>query len=187
MELGCGLGLTGLVVCRACKVSSYTFSDCHHQVLYLLAKNIENNMVTMQASQHFGIDTGSALDKKMMRKIRRQLSLTTDKSDVVYPDDKFSVLEGKGDFVQDMLSPTKSSVIGLEEEDELSVNENDNSHNVNNFGLEVNSTHWDLDNKQECAVLRKDQRIRVHCLDWERLPHQELDRLQADIVLAAGL
>lgn len=43
LELGCGLGLSGITVCRTCCVSSYTFSDCHTQVLDCLARNIQQN------------------------------------------------------------------------------------------------------------------------------------------------
>ncbi|XP_060559823.1 putative uncharacterized protein DDB_G0277003 [Ruditapes philippinarum] len=43
LELGCGLGLTGLSVCKQCCVNTYTFTDCHTQVLDLLHKNICHN------------------------------------------------------------------------------------------------------------------------------------------------
>ncbi|CAG2237986.1 EEF2KMT [Mytilus edulis] len=36
LELGSGLGLTGIAICKQCKLRSLTFSDCHPQVLYLL-------------------------------------------------------------------------------------------------------------------------------------------------------
>ena len=52
VELGCGLGLTGIVACRTCGVRSYTFTDCHPQVLFLLAKNIETNL-THPSSQNW--------------------------------------------------------------------------------------------------------------------------------------
>lgn len=43
VELGSGLGFTGLVVCKRCLPRSYTFTDCHHWVMKYLAENIEEN------------------------------------------------------------------------------------------------------------------------------------------------
>ncbi|CAL8275208.1 unnamed protein product [Lota lota] len=43
LELGCGVGLTGLVVCRGCSPSSYVFSDFHPSVLHRLRANLELN------------------------------------------------------------------------------------------------------------------------------------------------
>lgn len=44
MELGSGIGFTGLAVCKNCGPASYTFSDCHNQVLCRLASNIHRNL-----------------------------------------------------------------------------------------------------------------------------------------------
>ena len=43
MELGCGLGFTGISLSKKCAPSHYTFTDCHHQVLRKLAQNIALN------------------------------------------------------------------------------------------------------------------------------------------------
>ncbi|CAL8289104.1 unnamed protein product [Boreogadus saida] len=43
LELGCGVGLTGLVVCRGCSPSRYVFSDFHPSVLRRLRANLELN------------------------------------------------------------------------------------------------------------------------------------------------
>ncbi|KAJ9601306.1 hypothetical protein L9F63_000528, partial [Diploptera punctata] len=43
LELGSGVGLTGLVVSLCCRPSSYWFSDCHPSVLHLLQSNIALN------------------------------------------------------------------------------------------------------------------------------------------------
>lgn len=44
LELGSGVGLTGLCVSLYCKPSSYWFSDCHPAVLRLLQSNILLNV-----------------------------------------------------------------------------------------------------------------------------------------------
>lgn len=44
LELGSGLGLTGLAVVQNCKPSSYTFTDVHDSVLRTLLKNVNINL-----------------------------------------------------------------------------------------------------------------------------------------------
>lgn len=43
LELGCGTGLLGLSVIKACCPKSYNFSDCHPDVLKLVTSNIKIN------------------------------------------------------------------------------------------------------------------------------------------------
>ncbi|EEC08821.1 secreted protein, putative, partial [Ixodes scapularis] len=43
LELGSGVGLTGLVVCRACRPSRYTFTDGHQSVLRVVEENVATN------------------------------------------------------------------------------------------------------------------------------------------------
>uniref|UniRef100_A0A6J0ULK2 Protein-lysine N-methyltransferase EEF2KMT n=1 Tax=Pogona vitticeps TaxID=103695 RepID=A0A6J0ULK2_9SAUR len=43
LELGSGIGLTGIVVCKACGPKTYTFSDHHPCVLQQLSENIRLN------------------------------------------------------------------------------------------------------------------------------------------------
>ncbi|XP_060642596.2 protein-lysine N-methyltransferase EEF2KMT [Anolis sagrei] len=43
LELGSGIGLTGLAICKACHPSKYTFSDHHPCVLQQLLENIHLN------------------------------------------------------------------------------------------------------------------------------------------------
>ncbi|XP_052409013.1 protein-lysine N-methyltransferase EEF2KMT [Carassius gibelio] len=42
LELGSGIGLTGIVVCRSSSLTKYIFSDCHQTVLQRLKENISN-------------------------------------------------------------------------------------------------------------------------------------------------
>lgn len=44
LEVGSGLGLTGLVACKACRPKEFFFSDCHEDVLELLVENVKRNM-----------------------------------------------------------------------------------------------------------------------------------------------
>ena len=45
LELGSGLGFTGIVISKICQPRRFTFSDCHEQVLQKLATNIVHNLV----------------------------------------------------------------------------------------------------------------------------------------------
>ena len=44
LELGSGLGLTGLTVVKNCKPSSFTFTDVHDSVLKVLVENVNINL-----------------------------------------------------------------------------------------------------------------------------------------------
>lgn len=44
LELGCGVGLTGLAVTFACNPTHYCFSDAHDKVLDYLVNNIKLNL-----------------------------------------------------------------------------------------------------------------------------------------------
>lgn len=50
LELGCGSGLTGIVVCKLCRPHSYIFSDGHQEILKLIHRNIILNLPCMLKS-----------------------------------------------------------------------------------------------------------------------------------------
>lgn len=191
IELGCGLGLTGIVTCHSCNVRSYTFTDCHRQVLYLLAKNIEDNLAPPETLlQLSGSETITLRDKKMLQKIKHQLSLTTERttdSSCIVSD--YGLVEGLEDG-ENITSSGMASSLELEErqegeENEILVNE-ENSLALGGAKLEVNSNYWELDNRQQTAVLKVDPRLRISNLDWEDLEQDMMENVQADVVLAAG-
>ncbi|NWQ63652.1 EF2KT methyltransferase, partial [Neopipo cinnamomea] len=43
LELGSGIGFTGIAICKTCQPKTYIFSDCHHCVLRQLDENIHLN------------------------------------------------------------------------------------------------------------------------------------------------
>uniref|UniRef100_A0A8C5WI78 FAM86 N-terminal domain-containing protein n=1 Tax=Leptobrachium leishanense TaxID=445787 RepID=A0A8C5WI78_9ANUR len=57
LELGSGVGLTGLAICKSCSPKKYLFSDHHPRVLQQVAKNIHLNGYYLDEehdSQHIG-------------------------------------------------------------------------------------------------------------------------------------
>ncbi|KAH9495580.1 Protein-lysine N-methyltransferase eef2kmt [Bulinus truncatus] len=167
-ELGSGLGLTGIVTCTFCQIQSYTFTDCHAQVLYLLSKNIEQNLLNVSSSKT--LESGSSdRDRKIMRKIRKQLSLSSD--------------------------PQSSSVSAsewIETSSEESINAtsediNDDCIYSDPVELDVNSSHWDIDSSHRFATFKNDKRICMSHLDWECVKGKIIEKLKSDIILAADV
>ena len=44
LELGSGSGFLGSVICNLCVPFSFTFSDCHDEVIDLLLENVHRNL-----------------------------------------------------------------------------------------------------------------------------------------------
>lgn len=45
LELGCGVGLTGLCIIKKCFPKQYIFTDCHKIVLKMVSENIKFNLL----------------------------------------------------------------------------------------------------------------------------------------------
>ena len=53
MELGCGVGLTGLVTLHCCRPKSYTFTDSNEKVLNKVKENLQiNGFYPLTPEQH---------------------------------------------------------------------------------------------------------------------------------------
>lgn len=60
MELGSGIGFTGIAICKTCNPKTYIFSDHHHGVLQQLAENICLNgfVLESETTQRIQTETG---------------------------------------------------------------------------------------------------------------------------------
>ncbi|XP_052768110.1 uncharacterized protein LOC128208595 [Mya arenaria] len=70
LELGCGVGMLGLVVCQACGVSSYAFTDNSSHVLNLVAHNVHQNLsrhISGPYTSHNRIKSGQSGPVKQVR------------------------------------------------------------------------------------------------------------------------
>ncbi|NXS73970.1 EF2KT methyltransferase, partial [Pandion haliaetus] len=59
LELGSGIGFTGIAICKTCKPKTYIFSDYHHCVLKQLTENIRLNGFVLEPGTTQHIQTES--------------------------------------------------------------------------------------------------------------------------------
>ncbi|RLV94058.1 hypothetical protein DV515_00013255 [Chloebia gouldiae] len=59
LELGSGIGFTGIAICKTCQPRTFIFSDCHPRVLRQLGENIQLNGFTPEPDVTRSIQTES--------------------------------------------------------------------------------------------------------------------------------
>ncbi|NWT69389.1 EF2KT methyltransferase, partial [Prunella himalayana] len=59
LELGSGIGFTGIAICKTCQPRTFIFSDCHPLVLRQLGENIQLNGFTPEPDVSWSIQTES--------------------------------------------------------------------------------------------------------------------------------
>ncbi|XP_062309793.1 protein-lysine N-methyltransferase EEF2KMT isoform X1 [Osmerus eperlanus] len=91
LELGSGVGLTGIAVCRSCRPSKYVFSDCHSSVLQKLQENVQLNGLSKKNPPRVSVEEldWAAVTMEQLREIGANTVIATD---VVYDPDIISCL-----------------------------------------------------------------------------------------------
>ncbi|XP_044037569.1 protein-lysine N-methyltransferase EEF2KMT isoform X2 [Siniperca chuatsi] len=86
LELGSGVGLTGITICRSCSPDRYVFSDCHPSVLQKLRNNIQLNSLAEQASPAVSVEDvdWTAATEERLKQIGADTVIA---ADVVYDPD----------------------------------------------------------------------------------------------------
>uniref|UniRef100_UPI003AAE47AE protein-lysine N-methyltransferase EEF2KMT isoform X1 n=1 Tax=Centroberyx gerrardi TaxID=166262 RepID=UPI003AAE47AE len=91
LELGSGVGLTGITVCRSCGPSRFVFSDCHRSVLQKLRDNVRLNGLDGRTGPGVRVeelDWGAATEERL-REIGANIVIA---ADVVYDPDVIGCL-----------------------------------------------------------------------------------------------
>ncbi|KAM3597409.1 uncharacterized protein V6R79_004174 [Siganus canaliculatus] len=83
LELGSGVGLTGITICRSCNPSTFIFSDCHSSVLQKLRNNVQLNDLASPAASVEELDWTTATEERL-RQFRADTVIA---ADVVYDPD----------------------------------------------------------------------------------------------------
>uniref|UniRef100_A0A3B3USS0 Eukaryotic elongation factor 2 lysine methyltransferase n=1 Tax=Poecilia latipinna TaxID=48699 RepID=A0A3B3USS0_9TELE len=83
LELGSGVGLTGITVCRSCSPVRFVFSDCHAAVLEKLRENVRLNGLDCGKSPSVTVDQldWTTAPEEQIRRIRPDTVIA---ADVVY-------------------------------------------------------------------------------------------------------
>ncbi|XP_039971615.1 protein-lysine N-methyltransferase EEF2KMT isoform X2 [Xiphias gladius] len=86
LELGSGVGLTGITICRSCSPDRFVFSDCHPSVLQKLRANVQLNGLTEQKSPRVSVEEldWTAATEEQFRQIGADAVIA---ADVVYDPD----------------------------------------------------------------------------------------------------
>ena len=212
IELGCGTGLTGLVICSTSSPCRYIFTDCHERVLETLQCNLELNGY---------VQTVKAGDKQ-----QTSLSSSSNKSTVCTSN--VDILEtsqpGKGSIIcADLIKDSNQRTFHTHPEVANSYNNQDYESDFESqsavfpnckacavvadtcniasdgFGLSssktVNTTACYSRKSASCLHLNKDcgrhsggVQVEVCKLEWETFTKSDLKTFSdIDIVLAAGM
>ncbi|XP_035510573.1 protein-lysine N-methyltransferase EEF2KMT isoform X1 [Morone saxatilis] len=67
LELGSGVGLSGITICRSCSPRRFVFSDCHPRVLQALRSNVELNGLTPPSVGVEEVDWTAASEEQLER------------------------------------------------------------------------------------------------------------------------
>ncbi|XP_050929662.1 protein-lysine N-methyltransferase EEF2KMT isoform X2 [Lates calcarifer] len=86
LELGSGVGLTGITICRSCSPNRFVFSDCHPSVLQKLRANVQLNGLTEQQTPTVSVEEldWTAATEEQLRRIGADTVIA---ADVVYDPD----------------------------------------------------------------------------------------------------
>ncbi|KAL3876353.1 hypothetical protein ACJMK2_034211 [Sinanodonta woodiana] len=169
LELGSGLGLTGIAVCMKCAVQTYTFSDCHPNVLYLLAQNIQHNL--SHAKSKSLSPEHSTHEAKVIRTIKRHLSFNREMMSV---DDENVLLE-----LSESVQSLSDGDSDLFDDDVLTM--------LSSFDL--SEKYWDLNSSRQIGLFKQNPSIRLAKFDWEAEDMEFCANLadNADVIIAADV
>ena len=180
LELGSGLGFTGLGICGVGSPASYAFSDCHDEVLHTLEENILLNVERNNSLQFCGVknDTSvpSLLDSSLSEK--RTDDIRGNTSSRLVEDHSLLTL---GEWCHGCVNPEKGS-----------QSTQCNNVQMDNIGISADLGESELlpsrlvgQDAGPCSGSRT--RIQMCCIDWKSVQSDWLQSLNVDIIVAAGM
>lgn len=184
MELGSGLGMLGLSICKKCHVKKYTFTDCHTHVLNLLASNIHTNTS----------DTEETVQTQCVKRARRSYEEDVHSTHVdcetsgssASPDSHEktkSVLE-EGSASNDLCNSVASSDSAKCGSGMYGANSLERNEHLNEE-LHLDSAVWRQVTEDQYQY-KSDSKLSLCKLDWEHVAHSIISKFDTDVILAAG-
>ncbi|XP_061182603.1 protein-lysine N-methyltransferase EEF2KMT-like [Saccostrea echinata] len=180
LELGSGLGFLGIALCKQCKMNSFTFSDFHPQVLFLLMKNIEINFLNEQYSLECSpqlLENCESKDRKMLKKIKKQISVTKEPA----------AIEDSCEIMQISYSSMVSSVETVETDEQEVGSEQEEEVSNSNEQLLSSNSHWKPLNDSNVYVLKHSETVRLMKFNWEFCNEKDLSEVRPDVLVAADV
>lgn len=194
--MGCGLGLTGLALCKTCKVDTYTFTDCNTQVLNLLAKNIELNFC--ESHQYPYKEAGENPEHSNSEHGQQNCISNHGDCSRIVECDKYATTDHVHDKPECVINGNYEDLVVSENEvntrepvselkSETSKSEPSCSYKDNENVCDSKSC-WSRDFIDGLSVCKMCHHIRLGILDWENLDKSMMENLAGtDVILAAGM
>ena len=212
IELGCGTGLTGLVICSTSSPHKYFFTDCHERVVEALQRNLglngfvpscksaEMDQTSLCWKGNTSAVTKSNVDKNLGKSPLRKSNL----SKLHITDDNQDNLDDNQRAFRDISGVTNSCIHGARTVVQTSdcvprcmacdAHLSDNSaFNVSCNGIEI-IAQFSRKAVQNCQHLNEDcghhsgnVQVGVCQLDWSTLKRSDLENFPVGIILAAGM
>ncbi len=201
VELGCGLGLTGLIICKTCTPTKYVFTDNNHQVIRTLQENLEINGIQVQQLKNGSGDEGVNLSGQGTRQpcLQKQTSDDVKCEDVFCPN-KFAqkICEESSKICKSYLQRKPSYDIMAESELHSEYQHpctiaqcmeticKANCRSEEELHCHCNGSTYMYDTITKTKNREKECHVAMATLDWETVDDSDFEDMQADIILASG-
>lgn len=208
MELGCGTGLTGLVICSTSSPHKYIFTDCHERVLEAIQGNLSLNgfapsckaSETEKTLSSLISDTSAVAKSNINKSVGEALLRKIDVSSLNATGENYDNMEND----QTPTSMSNSGVLGLETGLLMSggmscmscdADYSESDGNCNQISIATDFiSYFSRRSAQNFQHLNEDcghhsgsVQVGVCKLDWNTLKRSDLETLSPGIILAAGM
>ena len=212
IELGCGTGLTGLVICTMCSPCRYIFTDCHESVLEALQCNLGINgfVLSCEASETKEILSwmskgASAAKTNVDKNMQESSQRTSDISNLHIANEKYDnrafveSSEMTNNYCRNQRQGTgfdfqTTDTVGNPSCTACLADCSDSSgfkpsSNATDFiaGFSRKSDQGCRHLSEDCEHFSGNVQVGVCKLDWNSIRRSDLDTFPVGIILAAGM